>query len=305
LFESASRDVLEYLTVHVPLRFWAVTRVENGRQTYLAVRDSVYGLSVGDFHLWQDSFCVHMASGAAPAVAPDARSEPLYAAAGVNQAIPIGAYAGSVIEDADGELFGAICGLDPDVRSEDLLQVAPLLQLLGRTLTLALVADRRHEAVEASALRAQLAADVDALTGVLTRGAWERTLELERPGFEQRADPTAVVVVDLDGLKHANDSEGHAAGDQLLVRAAQAIRAAVRGDDPVARLGGDEFAVLLRSCTGSAADDRAEQIRASLLGAGVAASVGHAAATRAGGLAAAQEEADRAMYQEKRRRKAG
>lgn len=40
LFEQASRDVLDYLHAHVPLAFWAVTRVENGRQTYLSVQDS-------------------------------------------------------------------------------------------------------------------------------------------------------------------------------------------------------------------------------------------------------------------------
>jgi len=52
-------------------------------------------------------------------------------------------------------------------------------------------------------------------------------------------------VADLDGLKAANDSRGHAEGDKLIRRAAQVLRESVRGEDVVARIGGDEFAILL------------------------------------------------------------
>lgn len=304
LFEQASREVLHYLRDHVPLAFWAVTRVENGRQTYLTVEDSAYGLAAGGHHDWEASFCIHMAARRAPAVAPDAQLVPEYAAAGVNDAIGIGAYAGAVIADSDGGVFGAICGLDPQVQSEQLAEVEPLLGVLSRLLTVALVADRERRAVQLQAERFQLAAEVDALTGVHSRAAWDRILGDEAASYRQLADPTAVVVVDLDELKAVNDREGHAAGDALLQRAAQAIAAGVRSDDPVARLGGDEFAVLLRRCTQDAADERAAQIRASLDAAGVRASLGVAAASPADGLEGAVRAADRAMYDEKRRRRA-
>ena len=303
LFEQASREVLDYLHEHVPLAFWAVTRVENGRQTYLTVQDSAYGLVAGGSHAWDASFCIHMAARRAPAVAPDAQRVPVYAAAGVNEAIGIGAYAGAVIADADGGVFGAICGLDPQVQPEQLAEVEPLLGLLSRLLTVALVADRERRAVQLQAERYQLAAEVDALTGVHSRTAWERILADEAASYRLLADPTAVVAVDLDELKTVNDRDGHAAGDALLQRAARAIAAGVRADDPVARLGGDEFAVLLRRCTREAADDRAREIRSSLDAAGVRASVGVAAAAPADGLEGAVQAADRAMYEEKRRRR--
>ena len=302
LFAQASRDVLRYLREHAPMGFWAVTRVENGRQTYLVVEDDAYGLQPGGFHDWEASFCIHMSAGTAPRVAPDARRVPEYAAAGVNDLIDIGAYAGAAITDADGELFGAICGLDPQVRDASLADVEPLLVLLSRLLTVALVADRERQRAAEKLLEVQLEADVDALTGVYSRRAWERLLTVQSEQFRLLADPTAVVVIDLDGLKAMNDEHGHVAGDALLQRAATALRAAVRTHDPVARLGGDEFGVLLRSCAEAAAADRAEEIRRSLTAAGVAASVGVAAARPGSGVPTAQQEADAAMYAEKRNR---
>lgn len=301
LFEQASREVLRYLREHVPLAFWAVTRVENGRQTYLAVEDSGYGLQAGQFHRWSDSFCISMVAGVTPAVAPDAQQVPEYAAAGVNRALVIGGYAGSPILDADGSLFGAICGLDPAVQPAALAEVEPLLVLLSRLLTVALVADRQAKAAVLELLEARLAADVDALTGLLTRHAWERLVDVEAQSFTRLADPTGVVIIDLNGLKPLNDTEGHAAGDALLALAGAAIRAAVRADDPVARLGGDEFGVLLRDCSAESAQERAEQIRQSLDAAGVDAAVGAAAAAPGSGLPGAVAAADEAMYEEKRR----
>jgi diguanylate cyclase (GGDEF)-like protein len=301
LFVQASREILRHLREHAPMAFWAVTRVENGRQTYLVVEDETYGLTAGGFHLWSASFCISMSAGVTPRIAPDAQAVPEYARAGVNDAIPIGAYAGAVIDDVDGGLFGAICGLDPEVKPADLAALEPMLLLLSRLLSLALVADRARNLTTQALLREQVAADMDGLTSVYNRRAWDRLLSEEATRFAQMADPTAVVVIDLDELKSTNDLHGHAAGDALLVRAAAAIRAGVRGDDPVARLGGDEFGVLLRECTAQAAVERAAAIRQALAKAGVQASVGTAAAVPGEGLVIAQQRADSAMYGEKQR----
>jgi diguanylate cyclase (GGDEF)-like protein len=51
--------------------------------------------------------------------------------------------------------------------------------------------------------------------------------------------------IDVDGLKSINDSAGHAAGDSMLTRTAQVLRAVFRDNDVLGRLGGDEFAALV------------------------------------------------------------
>jgi len=53
------------------------------------------------------------------------------------------------------------------------------------------------------------------------------------------------VIIDINGLKKANDSGGHEAGDALIRRAASVLTQAASDQDTIARIGGDEFAMLL------------------------------------------------------------
>ncbi|MEV4347481.1 diguanylate cyclase [Actinoplanes sp. NPDC049596] len=306
-FAQAAHLVLEYLHESMPLAFWAVTRVENGRQTYLYLDDSNgYGLHQGDSHPWEDSFCVHMAARQAPAVALDAQAVELYAGAGVNDLIQINTYAGAVISEPDGSVFGAICGLDPHSHTGDarMAGAEPLLALLGRLLTAALSADRAQDRSAGALLREQVSADTDPLTGLPNRRAWQRLLDRAEKLYERLADPTVVVMIDLDKLKAINDSQGHTAGDAYIKAAATALAGAVRETDVVARLGGDEFGVLLPQCTEADAEAVMARMRLELEGAAVAASIGWTAVTPKDGFAAALERADANMYAEKRRHRA-
>ena len=56
--------------------------------------------------------------------------------------------------------------------------------------------------------------------------------------------PSALLMLDVDGLKRVNDAQGHAAGDRVLVQVALAVRRSIRTVDTPARIGGDEFCVL-------------------------------------------------------------
>jgi len=85
----------------------------------------------------------------------------------------------------------------------------------------------------------------DSLTGLANRALFTERLGHAVARRARSRSLLAVLFVDIDDFKAVNDSAGHDAGDELLVAAAERIRACVREVDTVARLGGDEFAILL------------------------------------------------------------
>ncbi len=95
-------------------------------------------------------------------------------------------------------------------------------------------------------------ANFDPLTGLANRAHFHVSLTeaLER---QKRSDKTlAILYLDMDHFKYINDSLGHDAGDDVLLKAANKLRDSVRASDLVARLGGDEFAVALYNIEGPA-----------------------------------------------------
>ena len=85
----------------------------------------------------------------------------------------------------------------------------------------------------------------DALTGLENRFALNARLEQQLALARRHNEPAAVLFIDLDHFKKINDSLGHAAGDKLLVGAAERMKDLLREIDTLARLGGDEFIIVL------------------------------------------------------------
>ena len=101
----------------------------------------------------------------------------------------------------------------------------------------------RHSEEQLGQMRA--IANTDPLTGVKSKRAFtEAEEQLDREIADGRCREFSVLVCDLNGLKHINDTQGHKAGDQYILEASNLICDHFK-HSPVFRIGGDEFAVLL------------------------------------------------------------
>jgi diguanylate cyclase (GGDEF)-like protein len=132
-----------------------------------------------------------------------------------------------------GELWATTSPGAPRFTGEDVVFLQTIAEQLGAAIG-------RAELFE----RIETLAYTDPLTSLANRRALDEALD-RALGTPERE--VALVVCDVDGLKRTNDERGHAAGDAILVRVADALSAAA-ADHPeavVSRIGGDEFCVLL------------------------------------------------------------
>lgn len=93
--------------------------------------------------------------------------------------------------------------------------------------------------------KTQQLAITDSLTGLPNRRKFFEVLEAEIARARRYKTPLALAILDLDNLKHINDTYGHQAGDEALQQVAQTMRQISRETDLAARYGGDEFVLLL------------------------------------------------------------
>lgn len=108
--------------------------------------------------------------------------------------------------------------------------------------------------------RLQYQSDHDLLTHLLGRRPMERLLLAEAQRQERFGGSYAMLSVDIDHFKRINDRFGHAVGDVVLVRVAQALRDGARQIDSVARMGGEEFGVLLPGADAAGAESVAQRL---------------------------------------------
>lgn len=143
----------------------------------------------------------------------------------------------------------------------------------------------------------------DALTGLPNRrGAMAAIEALWREGG---AHVHAALLIDIDNFKSINDTHGHAVGDEVLRRLAQALQGCLRPGDVTARLGGDEFLIFARDCDRNGAELVAMRLLAAVRAAttpvpfSVSVGISVAANPLHGGFDLLYRQADKALYRAK------
>ena len=104
----------------------------------------------------------------------------------------------------------------------------------------------------------------DHLTGLLNRREFERICVSGSPNHQRAMVDDVLLYIDLDQFKAINDTSGHAAGDDALLKTSNAMLEVLRSGDSLARLGGDEFGVVLHGTSIQNGLEVAEKLRARL-----------------------------------------
>ena len=297
--------MLAHLHERSGMALWMVTRAVGEEWIVLASEDHGYRIAPGKVMRWSDTFCARMALGEGPRVAPSSDDVTIYRDAPLAKQLRIGAYIAAPLTGLEGQMFGTICAIDPDPQPAELAALLPEVELFAALLSGLLA----HElALHAQQRRADLAvADAlrDPLTGLVNRRGWDDLLEAEERRCQRHAHGACILVLDIDDLKVVNDTQGHAAGDDLIRRTATALGTACREHDVPSRIGGDEFAVLAIETDLAGGTALARRVERALGEAGIAASIGVAARTPASSLHAALHLADANMYAAKLQRANG
>lgn len=300
-FEEAGQAILKFLYNRFGFNLWMITRVSGKDWIVLQTEDHGYDIQSGQVLKWADSFCSHMVKGNAPKIAPRCEDIPLYATAPIGKQISIKSYIGHPILNEDGSLFGTLCAIDPQPKNEAIIQDIEIIELLGNLLSKILQVELRQNQQVREFKRLKTKAFRDGLTGLYNRRAWDELVIKEEERCKRYGHPAAVFFIDLNNLKDINDSLGHVVGDKLIQQAANVLIDTVRSNDIVARLGGDEFVVLSIESNRASAERLLERIIYTFAQAEISIAIGFSMRHPSRGLLFAAEQADKKMFEYKRK----
>jgi len=206
---------------------------------------------------------------------------------------------------------GAATLLFPNARTPELISITPdtVQQIL------AYAAEKEQALTDLRSRVAELEhlLQTDELTGLFNRRGLEAAARRTLANAARYHETGILALIDLDGFKRVNDEHGHAAGDAALRLVGGILKEHIRATDYAARLAGDEFAVLWVRALPKALDQRLRNLKRALNGAvlnwdgaeiALKASAGTAAYDGTTALDDLMLRADKAMYRQKRLRRA-
>ncbi len=227
-FNEAAENVLEYLRNRINFDIWMVTRILEEDLVVLKTHENGYGIEMGQVFCWSDSFCIRMARGKGPQCAPCIDDAKEYLNAPVNKKLQVSSYMGVPLILSNGELFGTLCGLDPQVKPDSIKNELPMLRMMGRMLSTVISSELENQEIVRQLERAKAESDMDYLTDLYNRRGWDKCIDREEERCKRYGSPGAVIMIDLDNLKSVNDLQGHDAGDKLLQKTASTLKSVIK-----------------------------------------------------------------------------
>ena len=122
----------------------------------------------------------------------------------------------------------------------------------------------RTEELEEAKTELEHLAYTDSLTSVANRLAFFKQAEREIKRARRLSYDIGIMMLDLDYFKKINDTYGHEAGDEVLIKAAEALKNCLRENDCIGRIGGEEFAIIVSGAEKSGMHNLASRLRKSI-----------------------------------------
>lgn len=169
----------------------------------------------------------------------------------------------------EGAIFAApvlIAEIASSFMRADTFNLSPLISTSWLVIVIAIVATLSGMSQLGFMIALVRTALRDALTGCFSRLSGVELLEIQFIISSRSGAPLSLAFIDLDNFKSVNDGYGHEAGDQVLIKAAEHIRASLRTGDMLARWGGEEFVLIMPNTYCKEAVTAIERLRTAGLG---------------------------------------
>jgi diguanylate cyclase (GGDEF)-like protein len=191
------------------------------------------------------TFCTHTVQQNEPMIVEDTNDDPRFR----DHPSGVQFYLGVPLRTKDGFNIGSLCAIG----------LAPQRVLPGQVDAMRDLAAMVMEEFELRRL-----AQIDSLTGALTRGAFLGASRREAERVRRNGGSVSIVALDLDHFKRINDNHGHSAGDYALKTVIEILRDGLRATDIIGRTGGEEFVITLPNTALDGAMQVSERLRQTL-----------------------------------------
>jgi GGDEF domain-containing protein len=213
-----------------------------------ALGEGVEALSAGARFPLRESFCIHMANDAAPALTGKASRDAVYKTLELRKSASIESYVAAPVELADGTRVASVCAMSGS-RDQYSEEDRNLLTIAARILAYEWeYVTREGELRRLSQLQRDIASDP--LTGLLLRDPFLEQLDREWHLTERGITESYLLALQPLGVETARATSGDAVAELLLKNCGEVISAAVRRSDIAARVASDVFGVILVGCKG-------------------------------------------------------